>query len=159
LLEPRSGLMRLRGDLHKVDMVIAQMSLDHMQNPDLLVWSGARPQIPHCAEARYCNPSQLQDGRHLSNMSKLRKQIGDALLHLAMSICIEACTPIVLICPICLQTICFWVGMPHHHTSQCLTILHQSFESETCLKLYDCPVRILKKLQPTSAERVAQTAR
>ena len=32
-LEPRSGLMRLRGDLHKVDMVIAQMSLDHMQNP------------------------------------------------------------------------------------------------------------------------------
>lgn len=28
----RSGLMRLRGDLHKVDMVIAQMSLDNMQH-------------------------------------------------------------------------------------------------------------------------------
>eukprot|EP00435_Cladocopium_sp_Y103_P069889 s502_g34.t1 len=31
LSELVSGLMRLRGDLHKVDMVIAQMSLDHMQ--------------------------------------------------------------------------------------------------------------------------------
>lgn len=27
---PRSGLMRLRGDLHKVDLVIAQMSLDQL---------------------------------------------------------------------------------------------------------------------------------
>ena len=35
--------MRLRGDLHKVDMVIAQMSLDHMQNPDLFVWSETMP--------------------------------------------------------------------------------------------------------------------
>lgn len=31
LSELVSGLMRLPGDLHKVDMVIAQMSLDHMQ--------------------------------------------------------------------------------------------------------------------------------
>ena len=27
----RSGLMRLRGDLHKIDLVIAQMGLENMQ--------------------------------------------------------------------------------------------------------------------------------